>query len=175
MKKILVAVMSQDGFIANPEIDQFEWVSAEDTSRFEAMRNEHDFFIMGRRTYEDNAGNMKPRPGLLRVVMTRNPSVYTNSAVSGQLEFSAKSPQRIIEENSNKKSCLILGGSMVYEEFLGAGLVDEINLTIEPVELGSGVPLLSSGRNLLEDQSLPEPKITELNDQGTLLYQYTLN
>jgi len=62
----------------------------------------------------------------------------------------------------------------VFESFLKAGVVDEIYLTVEPVELGAGVPLLKSGQNLEEVVDLPEPEISEMNAGGTILKHFYL-
>jgi len=71
------------------------------------------------------------------------------------------------------RRCIVLGGTTVHDWFLGHALIDRIELTIEPVGFGSGLPfltgqqgdvtaeLLGRGFALIEQQ--------ELNPQGTRL------
>ena len=39
------------------------------------------------------------------------------------------------------RRCAILGGGAIYGQYLGAGVVDELHLTVEPLVFGSGVRL----------------------------------
>ncbi len=59
------------------------------------------------------------------------------------LEFSDASPAEIVARlaAAGCERCALLGGGQVYGQFLAAGLVDEIILTVEPRLFGTGRPL----------------------------------
>jgi len=82
--------------------------------------------------------------------------------------------QFVQKYQKTNKSCLLLGGSRVYTEFLRANLVDEIYLTIEPINHGSGIPLIVSGKKLVDIVDLPSPELTDMNNTGTKLLHYVL-
>lgn len=171
MKIILVAAMSQDGYIADMNGSVKAWTSVEDQAFFEDIMSKHSLMVMGSRTFD--ASPKKPIEGARRVVLTRQPEKYASLTVSGQLEFRTMSPTEFVSEHNDYETCLLLGGGLVYEAFLDAGFVDEIYLTREPVKLKAGTPLLAQTKTLAT-YKLPEPTITPLNSRGTLLYHYNI-
>jgi hypothetical protein len=62
-----------------------------------------------------------------------------------------KTPAEVIKllESRGVKQVAICGGARVYREFLVAGLVDEMYVTIEPVFLGEGIKLFGEFRRCL--------------------------
>ena len=174
MKITMVAAISKDGFLTkgeNPDVS--EWTSEADKAFFKDIRSKHKLFVMGRKTYD--SGAVKPLEGTLKIVLTSNPSLYANQAVKGEIEFHDLSPLQFVQKYQNSyETCLLLGGSMVYTEFLRANLVDEIYLTIEPMDHGSGISLLENHKKLVELVDLPSPKLTDLNDSGTKLLHYLI-
>ncbi len=171
----MIVASSRDGYITdknNP--DPTSWTSKEDQAFFSNMLNQYTFLIIGRKTYEANKGT--PRPGRLRVVLTHHPEHFTSETVAGQLEFINTSPTELVGKYQNAHDkALLVGGGYIFEEFLESGLVSEIYHTVEPVILGSGTPMLASGKKLDQLIKLPKPTMTELNDTGTLLYHYVLS
>jgi dihydrofolate reductase len=123
---------------------------------------------MGRKTYE--AAKVVPTPDTVRVVMTKHPDRYSDSAVDGQLEFTDESPTEILARYQNHPTCLLLGGGEVYRRFLQDNLVDEIYLTVEPVRFESGTPLFTE--KTLDEflNSFGKITVTDLNSSGTKLY-----
>lgn len=69
------------------------------------------------------------------------------------------------------KKVLVAGGSVLCSNFLAAGLVDELYLTLEPVLFGMGEPMLAER---LLDISLRLQSVVRLNDKDTLLAHYKL-
>ncbi len=173
----MIAATSQDGFLTKVnDPDPRHWTSDEDKAHFSEILGQYDFKVEGRNTYE-TYGRHVPEPGKLMLVLAKNPGDYSDHAVPGRLEFVSMSPEDIVRTYSSKyDKLLVLGGSYVFEEFLKAGLVDEIWLTIEPITNGSGVSLLASGRKLEEIvPNLPEPEVKKLNDRGTIVKHYLLD
>lgn len=174
MKVVMVVATSKDGFIASNEFPHPDmWTSPEDKKHLRGIVSKHSLLIIGKNTYETYGKNHSK--GTLRLILTRSPEKYASDQVPGELEFVTMTPEEIVAKyNNSYGSCLILGGSYVYESFLSAGLVDEIYLTVEPVMFHQGIKVLSSGKNLNEAFNLPEPDITKLNEKGSLLKHYVL-
>ncbi len=173
MKCIMVAVVSKDEFLTkgndpNPK----NWTSKEDHVFFANMKSKYGLFVMGSTTYE--SGYVKPSKIKRQIILTHSPEKYAMETVEEQLEFKNLSPQQFIDAYKNEYDrCLVLGGSRVYTDFLEAGLLSEIYLTVEPVINKRGVSLFSNKK--ISDFSLPEPKTTILNDNGTELRHYVLD
>jgi len=66
---------------------------------------------------------------------------------------------------------LLGGGTKINSEFLKAGLVDEIHLTIEPKIFGAGQKFVDH-YNL--DINLELIECTKMNEKGTLLLKYKI-
>lgn len=175
MKIVLMAAISKDGFITRgDDPDPTSWTSNEDKKLLSKEISKHKLLLVGANTFE--AGNKANNPEKLQVVMTNNPKKYTKYEISGQREFIKATPKEFIEKYQDKyTSCLVLGGSYIFTEFLTANVVDEILLTVEPVEHGSGIPLIRNTDVADYLNGLPQPKVTKLNNKGTMLRQYTLN
>ena len=169
----MVAAVSQDGFITRgEETGASQWVSPEDKIFFRDIRSKHPLVIMGSRTFD--ALSTAPSPSALSVVLTHHPENYADRAVPNQLTFQNLTPVQFMQQYAHYDSCLLLGGSQIYESFLVAGLVDEMYLTQEPIMHTSGTPLLRSGKDLSAYVHSAKPTTTTLNQTGTTLLHYTL-
>jgi len=170
MKIVLADVASADGFITKGDAPNVShWSSKEDWEHFLALRQQYELVVMGRKTFE--AVQPKPEVGRLRVVLTSHPDDYAVVAVTGQLEFSALTPEELVASLKARgyNSMLLVGGGAINGAFLAAGLADELYLTIEPTLFGNGTPLLG---NAAVDVALRLLESRQLNDQGTLLMHY---
>lgn len=173
MKCIIVVATSQDGFITKGnDPHPSTWASEEDQEFFADIKSKHKLFVMGSTTYESN--DIKPTSEVLRVILTSNPEKFAVSEIPKQLEFATLSPQEFVKKyEKDYESCLVLGGSFVYTEFLEAGVIDEVYLTIEPVLHGQGVPFLGKGHRL-SDFNFAVVEETPLNEKGSVLKHYVL-
>ncbi|PIY80226.1 MAG: deaminase [Candidatus Pacebacteria bacterium CG_4_10_14_0_8_um_filter_42_14] len=172
MKITLAMVMSADGRTTkgdDPNI--YSWTSPEDQEHFFSRIAENNLIIMGRKTYESAAEKIRFAPERLRVVMTKNPGLYAEFTVKGQLEFSNENPAELISRLEEKgfNRALLVGGETLNWHFLKAGLVDELLLTVEPQLFGSGAGLFSGPLDSLKLELLEQK---QLNDQGTMLMRY---
>jgi len=174
MKIVIVAASSKDGFIANDtSANSFEWTSKEDKRFLSSMVAAHPLIVMGSTTYANVPQVLSP--DTLRIVLTRQPEAKAKQAVPGQLEFVAMTPQEIIDTYQEKyDSCLVLGGSQVYTQFLQSGVVTDVYQTVEPVEFGSGVPFIQGGLKLEDLVDVSSTLTIELNDSGTVLHHYSI-
>jgi dihydrofolate reductase len=139
MKCVLVVAVSSDWFIADMQnSDVSKWTSPEDKQFFRKKLNEFKLYVFGKNTYD--AVNPEPSAKVLRVILTHKTEKYQNREVVGQIEFNNLTPKQFIRKYEKLyDSCLILGGSVVYKDFIVAGLVNEIFLTIEPIYLKAGI------------------------------------
>jgi riboflavin biosynthesis pyrimidine reductase len=169
----MAAVVSLDGRITRGDDPNVHaWSSSEDWHHFLALRAEHDVVVIDRATFE----TVKPEPqaGLLRIVLTNHPDLYSDAVIKDQLEFMTISPKALIADlkKRGRERVLLAGGSTMSAEFLAADLVDDIYLTFEPLLFGAGRPVVDmpSALNL----KLHLESIQQLNDQGTLLAHYSV-
>jgi dihydrofolate reductase len=148
MRLTLIAAQSLDGFITQHDTPGSDFASAEDRAFFRTALCGFDCCIMGGETYRTAREAIRATlmPERLRVVVTRTPANFAADTVPGKLEFSSASPTQLVAELRQRglQRCAILGGAQIHSLFLGAGLIDELWLTIEPLLFGSGTPLLAS-------------------------------
>jgi len=167
MKITLIMVSSLDGVIAkDSNHNAFEWTSPEDKKHFQSLSKEIGVVVMGGNTFK--ASGRKNYPGRIAYVLTRNPENYE---MGEDVYALAGTPQSIASELRGKghEQVALIGGAQVNRDFLLAGLVDEIYLTIEPIIFGKGLHLFDE-EDLNIKLELLESK--NLNDSGTILLHY---
>jgi dihydrofolate reductase len=173
MITVLIAVVTLDGCITRHDQPGAQgWASSEDQAHFRASTAECDVRVFGSGTYLPDRDSFRrsSRPGVRRVVLTSNPTQFADDAVTGQLEFTNESPTDLVARLTSEGHvrCAILGGGRVYGSFIGAGLIDEIELTVEPLVFGNGVRLAG---DLPIDQRFALTAMDKLSD-STLLLRY---
>jgi dihydrofolate reductase len=145
MHVVLLAAQSLDGRITRGGVAGDAFGSAADKAHFRAALRACDACVMGSATYEETKDRLRPDilPGLRRVVRTRTPDARAAEAVAGVLEFTAECPAEIVARlrADGRRRCALLGGGRTNAEFLRAGLVDEVCVTVESWIFGYGVPL----------------------------------
>ena len=101
-------------------------------------------------------------PALVNEIPGTRRSGNNDDQQSGALEFSSQPALEILEslKNSDRTSCVLLGGATAHDAFLQAGLVDEIWVTIEPRLFGQGTPVIKKRQDqqlaMIDTQRLPE-------------------
>lgn len=150
---------SLDGFIAGPN-GEYDWIVPDPAMDFVALWAQFDTVLMGRRTYEV----AKTRRGAF------SGSVARWVVVSRTLKPEAGADIELISDNVTEqvaalkaqtgkpeKDIWLFGGGVLFRSLLNAGLVDTVELSVMPVMLGGGVPLLPEGeRQVLQlDESKP--------------------
>jgi dihydrofolate reductase len=167
-----VIAMSLNGYITNgSDTDVTKWTSDEDKALFKASRAESTLIVMGKNTYLAIKNSVVLSDKTLRVVLTKNLNEFLHDTVDGKLEFSNLEPLQLVEWLSGMgyENMLLLGGSHVYSAFLDAGLINELQINIEPVIFESGTPLFSDLKSM---QKLKLVSSKQLNPNGTLLLSY---
>lgn len=141
MHVTLCAALSADGFIAQHVSERaFDWTSREDRHFFIEKSREAGVIVMGLNTYRTFRIKRAP-PGRRLIILTKEPSAVSGDGVETANEPVPALVKRL--ESEGVKRLILGGGASIYTQFLEAGLVDDIFLTVEPVFFGAGIPLFT--------------------------------
>ena len=156
---------SLDGFIARENGD-YDWIVGDPAIDFDALYNEFDTLVMGRKTYQ--AGESQLASG----VPGKETIVFSRSVPAGEragVRVTADDPAAVVRELKAKegRDIWLFGGGELFRSLLDASLVDTVEVAVMPVLLGSGIPLLPRGASVtlvLSDQKwLPDSGIIVLS------------
>lgn len=132
---------SVDGFIAGPD-GQIDWIVLDPEIDFAAMFAQFDTLLIGRRTFTAmaQAGPADPIPGVTSYVFSRTLRQKDHPGVTIINDDAAATVARLREQPG--KDIALYGGGGLFRSLLDAGLVDTVELSLIPVLLGQGIPLL---------------------------------
>ena len=146
MRELVYSVAtSLDGYIAGPR-GEYDWIVQDPTIDFGEIFRQFDTAVMGRITYEGmlRAGHPPRELGMKIFVAssTLNPGQHSDVVIIAE-DFASR-----IQELKRKpgKAIGLFGGGVTFRSLLDAGLVDRIEVSVIPILLGGGVPLLPPGR-----------------------------
>jgi dihydrofolate reductase len=138
-----------DGFIADKN-DRLEWLLQ---FGFDAFRESYDAFlaevgalVMGATTYEfilrqdPDHWDYADRP--TRVLTHRDLPLIPGGDITFSADTDIAQLHASLLESAGDKNVWIVGGGNVAAQFANLGLIDELVITIMPIVLGSGKPLL---------------------------------
>ncbi len=138
-----------DGYIARPD-GRLDWLSP-----FEQSGEDHgyktffesiDAIVVGRKTYDVVLGFPEwPYAGKRCIVLTSRPPAPRHGEA-----FFAGDPAELVDRLSAEgvKRAYVDGG-VVIQQFLAAGLVSDMTITVIPVLLGEGIPMFGrTGRDV---------------------------
>nr|AIA18206.1 Dihydrofolate reductase [uncultured bacterium] len=140
MKTFIIAAITADGFIArDAEHTSTDWTSPEDSQLYRQTTKEAGVMVMGSTTF---ATIMRSLPGRKTVVYTTKPERFAGIE---DVETTREAPAALVArlEAEGYSQAAICGGSHIYRQFLAAGVVDELYLTVEPVLFGTGIGLFN--------------------------------
>lgn len=141
MKRIRYSVaMSLDGYIAGPK-GEHDWIISDPEMDFAALIAQFDTLLVGRRTFMTMVqARRTTMPGMKTVVLstTLRSEDYPGVTIIGE---HAEERVATLRERSTKDLWLF-GGGELFRRLLEAGLVDSVEVVVEPVLLGGGIPLL---------------------------------
>jgi len=179
IKTTLIVATSKDGFISpadGVELPSTKWTSKEDYQFFSEKTQEIGVMIMGRATY-DTIG--RPLPRRLIVVLTRDSEKQAEAArqklkmdyLPNNLRFTSKSPKEVLQAlvTEGYQQVALCGGASLYQLFIEEGLVDEMFITIEPIEFEDGIKLFKDNK-IFDSFQLAKEEF--LNQQGTQLQHW---
>ena len=144
MRKVTFGVAnSLDNYIARKDhgVDWILW-GEEAASGMTEFWQKIDTVVMGRKTYEPTLKSGRPwpsYPGVKNYVFSRTLRESPDKSVQIISEDAAKFMRKLKREKG--KDILVMGGGELAKSLFEANLIDEIGLSIQPVLLGSGIPL----------------------------------
>lgn len=170
MRSVRYAVASSlDGFIAGPN-GEFDWIPSDPEAESAADFSRYDTLLIGRRTFEVmRANNQSTFPGKKNYIFSRT---LTRADIPKSSILSSTPEQTVAElrnQPNNGKDIWLFGGGELFRTLLAAKLVDEIEVAIIPVLLGSGIPLLAGTQRV--QLALQEQRAYK---SGTLSLTYSL-
>ena len=144
MRKVIFGgAISLDNFIAR-EDGTVDWLlfSKEVGQIMKDMWANIDTMVMGRKTYEvaQRMGASGGHAGVKTYVFSRTIKKRNTKQVNFVAEDAAAFVRRLKEEKDGNDN-LVMGGGILAQSLFEADLIDELGFNIQPVLLGSGIPL----------------------------------
>jgi dihydrofolate reductase len=177
MRKLKYHVASSaDGFIAHEDDTYGAFMQerlvkdSEHITDYLASFATYGAVLMGRRTYEPalKVGVTDPYPMMDTYVFTRSMKESPHPHVQLVSDDALGFIRRLKEQPG--KDLYLAGGANFASEVLEAGLVDEVVLKLNPLLLGSGIPLVTK----LQSFKSLELLSTRVYKNGVLLLRYAV-
>ena len=142
MRKVQYGVaVSLDGYIAGPK-GEADWIKIDPEVDFSAIWSQFDTLLMGRRTYEAATRRLGRAAfaGRASFVFSRHLEPQDHPSVTIVPELTR--PWMRSLKSQEGKDIWLMGGGTMFRHLLDLGEVDSISVTILPVILGNGTPLM---------------------------------
>jgi dihydrofolate reductase len=132
---------SLDGFIAGPN-GEIDWIVMDPEVNFAEMFKAFDTLLIGRKTFAQMvaSGQAGPTPGMTTYVFSRTLRAADFPYVTMVSEDAGGVVSRLRDQPG--KDIALFGGGELFRSLLDAGQVDTVEVSLIPVLLGAGVPLL---------------------------------
>jgi len=177
-KLIVQEMVSLDGYFAGPQ-GEIAWHQADGdyVSYAKSFLQSVDLLLYGRVTYELMAAFWPSAEHELASVMNEKEKiVFSKSLITANWPHTRLVPEDACEEVIRLKSeagqdIAVLGSGALASTLLRAGLVDEIQLTVVPIVLGSGIPLFRD----VHERVLLQLEHSESYPSGNVLLHYHVN
>ncbi|MGD1073869.1 MAG: dihydrofolate reductase family protein [Bryobacteraceae bacterium] len=149
MRRVRYALaMSLDGYIAGPK-GEADWIAMDPEIDFTALFSQFDTILVGRRTFDGMvASGRASMPGMKTIVFSRTLRQKDHPGI-----MIVKDGQRetlVALKASPGKDIWLFGGGSLFRSLAEDGLVDTVEVSIVPILLGAGVPLLPSPANRIK-------------------------
>ncbi len=177
MKCSVFIATSVDGFIARTDGD-IEWLMRPEFDdamslglTYDAFNSTVDAIVMGRNTYEKALTFDKWYYEGTEVVVLTSRNLDCPPELVEKVRVLNGNPTEIVSTLASEgKEHLYIDGGVNIQQFLEAGLIDEITITEIPILLGTGIPLFKDGS---KDHLL---KLIEVNksEKGVVQKRYRM-
>lgn len=150
---VFIAV-SLDGFIARKD-GNLDWLDKANTLApagedcgYKTFMESVDALVMGRNTFEKVLSFGIPWPYEKHVVVLSSKPLSIPENIKHKVSQGSGTPEAIVTELASKNlKSLYIDGGVTIQQFLAAGLVDSLTLTVVPVLLGEGISLFGKLKN----------------------------
>jgi len=182
---ILCMSVSLDGFVARPD-GVIDWFAPDDGQSVSSGDRRHravlellgqvDTIVIGRGAYDDMVLGWPGSDNPMAVLMNTLPKIVFSSTLPAVEWSNARLCRGAVEDEIPKlkaehgKDIVAFGGARFAHSLARHRLIDEYRLTVQPVALGDGLPLL---HGLPEPQRLNLVSSTAYAD-GSVTQEYTL-
>jgi dihydrofolate reductase len=136
---------SLDGFIAGTN-GEFDWIIQDPTMDFGEIFGAFDTIVMGRHTYELMLREGRsPKEFGMKVLVA---STTLDPGANPDVQIAGSDLPEIVAGLKRKpgKDIWLFGGGILFRSLFDAGLVDRLEVSLIPVLLGEGIPLVPPGR-----------------------------
>jgi dihydrofolate reductase len=148
MRRVRYSVAaSLDGYITDAD-GRFDWIPEDPAVDFAAIFARVDTVLLGRRSFElvRQTGTPGWGPNMRVYVFSRTlrPADYPDVTVVGA---NSREVVAALRAEPGDGEIWLWGGGQLFSSLLAAGQVDAVEVTVVPVLLGGGVPLVAGGIN----------------------------
>ncbi len=159
MRRIRYQVaMSLDGYIAGLK-GEYDWILTDPEIDFAALFAQFDTALIGRKTFESmGSAGIDMMGGMKLFVFSRT----LRQGDHPQVTIVTEEPTAMLTalKAESGKDIWLFGGGSLFRSLLELGLVDTVEVAVEPVLLGEGIPVLP-----------PPAKQTKLKLTGQKIYK----
>jgi dihydrofolate reductase len=170
MRKISLFIASSlDGYIARTS-GEVDWLFTDQDYGYTEFFAQIDTVIMGNRTYQQILSfGEYPYKGKEAFVFSKT----MQSEIDQNVKFVGSDWNGFINtlRQSNGRDIWLTGGAQTIRYFLKQGFIDELILSIHPIILGSGIPLIVNDQSL---ETVLELKNVITYESGLLQVHYNL-
>ena len=154
--------MSLDGLIAGPN-GEADWIVMDPEIDFGQLFSAYDTLLMGRKTWETaKSQGGAGMPGMKSYVFSKT----LRPAECKGATLSSDRPRRVRElKQQPGKAIWLFGGGGLFKSLLELGLVDQVQVGVIPVVLGSGLPLVEHPAGLAKLKLREAPRLREDRDR----------
>jgi len=171
-KVFLDMAMSLDGFVAGSngeDVGLYNWYfapSGNATVVIDELLQTIGSMVIGRRTFGDQPDGFDTPYKVPHFVLTHTarPSVTRDGATFAFVDSGIESALAQAQAAVGEKAVCVAGGAETAQQFLNAGLLDEVQIHLVSKLLGSGLRLFEPGAplNLERIRVLESPGVTHL-------------
>ncbi len=165
MRKIRYQVAcSLDGYIAGPD-GEYDWIVMDPEIDFQALFDQFDTLLMGRRTFE--VAGKGDSPGMKTFVFSRSLRQEDHPGVT----IVSQQVKETLDDLRAQpgKDIWLYGGGELFRSLLELGCVDTVEPAVIPVVLGGGRPFLPAPA-VRRSLSLAEQRVYQKS--GIVLLKY---
>lgn len=185
MRKLVLQInMSLDGFVGNSE-GKLDWMLPEtDKNQIEflkALTNRAGVIILGRKMatdsiphWEEVAKSQETNPEVeFAKFFVKTPKVVFSKTIKNEIGENTEVENGGVKERvknlkaKSEKDIIVYGGARFVGSLIEEKLIDELNLFVHPVSLGSGLPIFK------KEQKFKIVK-SESYENGIVLHQYKI-